>query len=246
MLYLILLYAPSFLCGMHVLRTGREMFWLWLMIIAPILAPAFYVFAVLLPEMLGGRTARRVGAAARQAIDPERELREAKQALGDTPSVGNRMRIAKAAAALGRWEEAEQNWRVCVQGQFADDPAVLYGHAIALVELGRHAESLAQLEKLRALGKEGETAAVALAFARAYEGLGRLEDADGPYRFAADRVPGLEAGARYVAYLVKAGRRGDAEVGLQEIDRRLAKIAPPLRSEARKWRDLAARAVQGT
>ncbi len=35
----------------------------------------------------------------------------------------------------------------------------------------------------------------------------------------------------------------DAEIGLSELDRRLQKIAPPLRPEARIWRDLAANAL---
>ena len=63
------------------------------------------------------------------------------------------------------------------------------------------------------------------------------------YRFAADRVPGLEAGGRYVAFMAKVGRKTDAEIGLSELDRRLSKIAPPLRPEARVWRDLAAKAL---
>ena len=37
--------------------------------------------------------------------------------------------------------------------------------------------------------------------------------------------------------------RQAAELGLAEIDRRLQKIAPPLRGEARQWRDLAASAM---
>ncbi|MGE0045360.1 MAG: tetratricopeptide repeat protein [Hyphomonadaceae bacterium] len=244
MLLLILSYLPSLLCGIHAVRTGRAQFWLWILVIGGPLGALIYVCAEIVPELLGGRTARRMGQAARHAIDPERELREAKHALEDTPSIANRMRIARAAAALNRWDEAEQHWRACVQGQFADDPAVLYGHAQSLIELGRFDEALKPLETLRGLGKEGETGQVALAFGRAYEGLGRLDDAAAPYRYAADRVPGLEAGARYVAYLAKAGLMEDARIGFSEIERRFAKIAGPLRAEARTWRDLAARAVE--
>lgn len=243
MIYLILTYLPSLLCGIHVVRTGREMFWLWLFIIGPLIAPAFYVLAVLVPSMLGGRTARNVGKAARQALDPERDYRNALHALEDTPTVGARMRVAQAAAALGRWSDAEAQWSQCLEGHWAEDPAILLGHAHALLELGRHQDALAQLEKLKALGREGETPVVALAFARAYEGLGRNQEADDAYRFAADRVPGLEAGGRYVAFMAKTGRRADAEVGLAELDRRLQKIAPPLRAEARIWRDIAARSL---
>jgi hypothetical protein len=243
MLLLILTYAPSVLCGIHVLRTGREMFWLWLFIIGPLIAPAFYLFAVLIPEWMGGRTARGLGRATQQVLDPDRDYRNAMRALEDTPTIGNRMKVAQAAAALGRWDDAEAQWAQCVDSHWAEDPAVLMGHANALLELGRYQEALTRLEQLKKLGREGETPVVALAFARAYEGLGRSQEADDAYRFAADRVPGLEAGGRYVAFMAKLGRREDAEIGLAELDRRLQKIAPPLRAEARVWRDIAAKAL---
>ncbi len=240
---LILSYLPSLLCGIHVVRTGREMYWLWLFAVAPMLAPAFYFFAVLLPEMMGGRTARGVGKAARKALDPERDYRAAMRALEDTPTIGNRMKLAQAAAALGRWDDSEAQWAQCVTGHWAEDPAILMGHANALLELGRWDQALKRLEQMKALGREGETPSVVLAFARAYEGLGRNTEADEAYRFAADRVPGLESGARYVAFMAKTGRREDAEIGMGEIERRLAKIAGPLRGEARVWRDMAAKAL---
>ncbi|MBL8545801.1 MAG: hypothetical protein JNL81_05015 [Hyphomonadaceae bacterium] len=243
MIGIILTYLPSLVCGIHVVRTGREMFWLWLFIIGPLIAPAFYFFAVLVPEWTGGSGARKVGRAARQALDPERDYRSAMRALEDTPTVGARMKVAQAAAALGRWSDAEAQWALAADGGWADDPPILMGHALSLLELGRHEEALARLEKLKALGSEGRTPAAALAFARAYEGLGRNEEADDAYRFAADRVPGLESGGRYVAFMAKTGRREDAEIGFAEIERRLAKIAPPLRPEARVWRDLAAKAL---
>lgn len=243
MLGLILHYLPALLCGIHVVRTRREMYWLWILVIGGSLGAAIYVLAVILPEMLGGRTARNVGAAARQALDPEREYRAAQRALEDTPTVGNRIKLAEAAATLGRWSEAEAVWAECAEGHWADDPAILFGHAAALLELGRFEEALAQLERLKAHGREAETPRATLAFARAYEGLGRNQEADAAYRNAADRVPGLEGGARYVAFMAKTGRRGDAEIGMAEIERRLAKIAPPLRAEARAWRDMAARAL---
>lgn len=240
---LILSYLPSLICGIHVVRNGRELYWLWIFAIAPMLGPAVYFFAVMGPDLTNGRTGRAISKAARNAIDPEREFRTAMRALEDTPTVGNRMKLAQAAEALGRWSEAEAQWAQCVDGHHAEDPAILMGHANVLLELHRHSEALARLEQVKALGREGETPIVALAFARAYEGLGRNQEADDAYRFAADRVPGLEAGARYVAFMAKTGRREDAEIGFGEIERRLGKIAGPLRAEARVWRDMAAKAL---
>lgn len=74
MLGIILFYLPSLLCGIHVVRTGREMYWLWLFVIGPLIAPAFYVLAVLVPQWMGGRTARGVGKVARPALDPRTRL----------------------------------------------------------------------------------------------------------------------------------------------------------------------------
>jgi len=243
MILLILSYLPALLCGIHVVRSGRELYWLWILVIAGPLGAAIYFLAIILPEMMGGRTARNVGKAARQAIDPERDYRNAMRALDDTPTAGNRMKVAQAAAALGRWSDAEAQWALAADGHWADDPAILKGHAESLLELGRHQDALKRLEQLRAQGSDGATPQVALLFARAYEGLGRNDEADQAYRFAADRVPGLESGARYVAFMAKTGRRDDAEIGLGEIERRYSKISPQLRGEARVWRDMAAKAL---
>lgn len=241
--YLILSYLPALICGIHVVRTGQNMYWIWLLIIGGPLGALIYFFAIMLPDLTGGRTARKVTGAAARLIDPEREYKQALKRLEETPTIDARMKAAHAAAAIGRWDDSERMWSGCATGRWAEDSTILLGHARALLELSRHGEALERLETLKSQGRDGETPQAALLFARAYEGLGRIEEAEDPYRFAADRVPGLEAGARYVAFMAKTGRRSDAETGLGELDRRLAKIAPALRGEARAWRDFAAKEV---
>lgn len=240
----LLLYVPSLLCGIHAVRSGRAQTWLWILVIGGPLGATIYVLAVMVPEWMGGRTARKLGSAAQKALDPERDYRAARAALDDADTVGNHMRLAQAAAALGRWPEAEASWARCVVGQFKDDPVVLLGHANALMELLRYEEALKRLQALSALGKENDTGPVALAYGRVYEGLGRLDEADAPYRFAADRVPGLEAACRYAAYLAKAGKQHEADLALAEIERRYQKINPELRRLDRQWMDMATKAVR--
>jgi hypothetical protein len=62
---------------MHVVRTGREMFWLWLFIIGPVIAPAFYFFAVLAAGDDGRPHRARRRQSGTQALDPERDYRNA-------------------------------------------------------------------------------------------------------------------------------------------------------------------------
>ena len=200
---------------------------------------------VILPGLTQGPTARRVGQTARETLDPTREYRQAKTACDDSPTVHNRMRLAKAAAALGRHDEAEGLYAEAAQGIHAEDPALLLGRAQAMVELGRNEEALGLLNRLDPDNERIRTPAATLAMGRALEGLGRIAEAETAYEWAAGRMPGLEAVGRYAAFLARHGRADEAREMLSEMDRRIAGANPQFRREGRQWRDLAARAMAG-
>jgi hypothetical protein len=226
----------------HVVRTNQQIFWIFVILFIPVLGSLVYLAAVVVPEMVGGTRAKRVGMAARDALDPGREYRTAKAAMADTATVHNRMRLAAAAAALGRHAEAEQLYGEAAQGIHADDPALLLGRANALIELGRAGEALPLVEKV-VQEQATRSPATALAQARVYEALGRYKEADVAYQWAAGRLPGLEALARYAAFLAHTGRKQEAADNLAEIDRRIERSNPQFRRESRPWRDLAAQAL---
>jgi hypothetical protein len=228
----------------HVVRSGREIFWIWIILVVfPPIGALVYFIAIVLPELLHGPTARKVGRAARESLDPMRSYRDAKTAHDLTPTVHNQMRLAAAAAELGRHDEAEALYAEAAQGVHAEDPALLLGRAKALVELNRPAEALGLLQQLAAQGKEGETPQAVLTFARAYDGLGRADEAARSYEWAAPRLPGLEGVARQAAFLARVGRKAEAAEALAEIDRRLGRANPHFQKEGRAWRDFAAEAI---
>ena len=232
----------SVLLCVHVVRTGKDMFWLWIILLFQPIGGLVYVIAILIPSLMGGPTVRKAREAARETLDPTREYRQAKEAAEDTPTVHNRMRHAAAAGELGKWDEAEAVYRAAAQGVHAEDPALAYGLARALVELGRYAEARPLLEKLEA--EHPRTPQTALQLARAYEGLGLMQQAEAPYQYAAARLPGLEGLARQAAFLARTGRKAEAEEALNEVDKRLARTNPRFQKEGRQWRDLAADAVR--
>jgi hypothetical protein len=240
-LYLLGLLFSIALC-VHVVRSGQNMMWLYLILFLSPIGGIIYVIAVLVPQWTGGPTARKAREAARETLDPGRDYRVAKQAADDTPTVHNRMRLAAAAGELGRWDEAEAVYRTAAQGVHAEDPALAYGLARSLVELGRYAEARPILEKLEA--EHPRTAQTALQLGRVYEGLGLTQQAEGPYQYAAARLPGLEGLARQAAFLANTGRKAEAQEALNEIDKRLARTNPRFQKEGRQWRDLAAEAVR--
>ena len=233
----------SIILCVHVVRTHQQMYWLWIILAFPYVGGLVYVLAVIAPEYLGGAKVRQVGQAARKVLDPQREYREATQAVQDTPTVANRARLAVAASGLGRHDEAERLYADALQGMYADDPLLLLGRANALIELNRPAEALPLLETLGALPNAGRTPHTALALGRVHHALGHEAEADTALRWAAAHLPGFEGMARYAVFLAQTGRKAEAQEALAEIDKRLAKTHSHFRKEARAWRDLAAAAV---
>jgi hypothetical protein len=242
---LLLTYVPAILLCWHCVRTGRDSFWIWIILMAPGLGSVVYIALNIVPEIFGGKTARSVAKAARETLDPHREYREAKQACEETPTVRNQSRLAAAAMAMGHYAEAEALWRTAAQGVHAEDPVLLLGLANARLELKRPAEALEVLEKLGKDEAHGRTPNAALALGRAYEDLGRLAEADGAYQWAAERMPGYEAMARYAGFMARHGRQAEAREMIADLDKRMANLKGNFRKEAQMWRDHAAAALSG-
>jgi hypothetical protein len=242
--FLLSLGVAILLCW-HVMKTGRDTFWLWIILMFQPIGGLVYFALNIVPDIFGGSAARNLGRAARQTLDPHREYREAKAACDDVPTVRNQSRLAAAAVRLGRYDEAEVLYRDAAVGIHADDPVLLLGRANALLELNRPAEALAVLERLGEDEANGRTAPAALALGRAYEGVGRIDEADTAYQWASQRLPGFEGLARYAAFMARHGRRDEAREAVAELDKRMDKLKPQFRKEARAWRDHAAEALRG-
>jgi hypothetical protein len=221
----------------HVIRTGRPNWWIFLILFAPFIGSGIYILLEILPNSGLMPNLRKVEQKVIKSIDPTRELRAAQEAFDLTPTIGNRLRLAEASENMNDWTGAETLYRDCLTGQYEDDPAALMGHARTLVELGRNQQALDRINQLRVLGREGPHEA--LIFARAAEGLGQSADAEEAYAFAAPRIPTLEAQARYIRFLRLAGKDVDATRELQEFDARLSRVPRHFQADARKWRTLA-------
>ncbi|WP_374572874.1 hypothetical protein [Phenylobacterium sp.] len=233
----------SIAMAVHVVRSGREWFWIWIILILQPLGGIIYFAAVVLPELMGGPTARKIGQSARSALDPHREYREAKAACEETPTAGAMSRLAAAAMHLGHYAEAEGLYARAAQGPHADDPVLLLGRAKVLIELNKPAEAHEVLQRLAAAGGALDEGEEALAIARALEGMGRNDEAEIAYQRAVERLPGLESLARHAAFMARTGRRAEAQEIVAELDRRVARTHPQFRKEGRAWRDLAAQAL---
>jgi len=133
--------AIAIFFAVHAVRTGRQMYWVFILIIAPFLGSLIYFFAEYLPEVRHSSVARKSARVVKSIVDPNRELREARLAFERTPTVDNRSRLAEALLARGDYAEAVDQFQ---------DVKFRRGLARAQLYAGRHADAAATLETLLA------------------------------------------------------------------------------------------------
>jgi hypothetical protein len=210
----------ALICAVHVVRTGQPMYWLLILFSFPLLGSAVYFFAVYLPNSRLDRGARRAVSAAAKALDPQREVRDARLAFEDAPTAQNRMRLAAALLDVGDAEQAATEYEACLRGPFAKDRQIRLGAARALVECQRWDEALGHLESLRADSADDHAEAVTLLTARALAGLGRQDEARVEYETAVARHGTYESKAEHAIWSHLGGDSATAA----RLDEELAKI----------------------
>jgi len=159
--------------AIHAVRTHQNMYWLLLLFVFPGLGSVVYFFAIYLPSLRDSRGARAASRAIKQIVDPQRAVREAREAFDRAPTVDHRMRLGAALLDTGNAAEALEHYQAAANGPFASDPALLEGLARAQVATGRHADAQATLEKLFAAHPQArDQSEPALLYARALSAIG--------------------------------------------------------------------------
>src|SRR5262249_5738728 len=137
------------LCAVHVVKTGRPYYWIYIVIFAPLVGMLAYFAVEILPDLLGTRTARSAVAGVGRALDPGKAVRVAERSLAMTPTTENKAALADAYLGVGRKQEAAALYRDTLTGVHANDPALMTGLARTEFALGNFAEVERVLDALR-------------------------------------------------------------------------------------------------
>lgn len=233
-------YVVSVLCAVHVVRSGRELYWIVLLLMAPWLGAIIYTLAVILPGQATHRRRRQAVNVARRAIDPDADLRAAEAQAEMSPTAANYKAVGDALMERGRHEAAVKAYDRALSGAVhATDPAFLASKAHALMLMCDYRAVIATLDKLREANPGWSNAYAHLDYAQAFEALG--DDARAIEEFGALAIyfPGEEARTRLGLLLEKAGRSEEAKTIWREM-MAAERAAPPLyRKQQREWLDIA-------
>ncbi|HEX2009953.1 MAG TPA: hypothetical protein VJN44_03350 [Roseateles sp.] len=210
-------------CAVHVVRTGQQLYWLFILFAFPLLGSLVYFFAIYLPSSRLERGARRAMSAAGRVLDPGRELREAREAFDATPTAQHQMRLAAALLDNGQAAEAALQYETCLKGPFASDPDMRCGAARAFLDAGRAAAALDHLETLRRERPDYRSDQIAVLRARTLAGLDRRDEARAAFEEALLRHGTFEAHAEYAIWALAIGDRATADRLQAEIDQKITR-----------------------
>ena len=216
----------ALLCAVHVVRSGQQLYWLFILFAFPLLGSVVYFFAVYMPNSRLDHGARKAVANAARALDPGRDVREARAAFDVSPSAQNQMRLAAALLNAGEPSEAAGLYEGALKGPFASDPDLRFGAAQAYVECQRYAAALPHLQALRTERPEFRPDQVLLLLARSYAGTARSAEARESFEEAVRRFGSFESHAEYSIWALATGDAATAARLQTEIDRQIKQWNP--------------------
>lgn len=230
-------------CVVHLFRNHRNTLWLWAILLLPIAGSAAYAVVEILLPLFQRREVRAVKTAAVRKLDPDRELRAAREAVDVADTAANRTALADALAEAGNWGEAVRHYREAVAKTPGQDRGARLKLARACLEAGNTAEARRLLEELPQSASPSENDRAALLLARSLEALGEADRAIALYGELGERIPGAEAQCRHAALLMAQGRSGDAVPLLEEAERRARRLDKMERRKEAEMYDWAARTL---
>lgn len=240
MLVLALLTIFQVVLIVHVIKTGRNFLWIWVLLLLPAgVGGLAYLAVEILPELFRSRTAQRTARGLRRAMDPGAQLRRYENEARVTGNVASRQRYAEELARHGRYDEAIAQYEQALGGLYEHDPNLMLGLAQAQFGKGDARAARTTLDELIRQNPNFRSPDGHLLYARALEAEGNKPKALEEYRALAPSYPGAEAAVRYAQLLESQGQRAEAQRVARELLEQ-ARIAPGhYRRAQRVWLDAA-------
>lgn len=230
-------------CAVHCVRNSRNGLWLMVIIFLSIPGCLAYALFEILPHYSGRRDVRHLKSAALRKIDPDRQVRAAREALDVADTAANHIALADALVEQEGYREAIAHYRSAMDRMPASDRATQLKLAQAELEAGNAAEACRLLESLPESGSPRANDEATLLLARALEETGDKARALRLYEEVGQRLPGGEAQCRQAALLMSIGRPRDAEAVLGDVERIVRKLDRFERSKHAEMYDWATRSL---
>jgi hypothetical protein len=231
----ILLFIIQAAFAVHVIRTGRETYWIFIIMGIPALGCALYFFTQVLPDSRNNYTVRKTGNQLLKAIDPERELRARKEELAVVDTVENRLKLADECIEAGLYDEAIPLLQKTLDTTHENDPYMLLKLAQALFGKQDYQETVNTLELLIEKNPDFQSHDGHLLYARSLEALHRTDEALQEYKALAVSYPGEEGRIRYAQLLQQTNQPDEARRVFEDVLTRTKRAPKYYAKKEKQW-----------
>ncbi len=216
-------------CVIHLLRSRREYWWLWV-ILVPVVGPVAYFVVAIWPDL---RRSRRIRAAA-VILAPKVPIKRLAANLAFADTGENRTALGEAYAAAGRFADALKTYEPCLRSPLKENLHFLTALARARMGAGDAAGAREALEKINPLLRERLPERTLLRAVCA-DALGDAGAAGRLYREAVEIWSGAEARARYGKFLLARGDAAGAAAQFRELIAHADLSDRAYRGREREW-----------
>ena len=229
----------------HIIKTGRNTSWVFIVLFFPLIGSLAYFIIELLPELTNTRTARTAQRSLAKAVDPDKALREATDQYALARTAQNAMMLASQHLQRANYSDAKDIYQRALSGVHSDDPDLLIGLAQAHFGLAEYAEVITCLDTLKEKNPAKTSQDGHLLYARALEALGQVDKALHEYETLVGYYTGPEPSCRLGALLKTQGRHDEAKALFESVLARSKTAGRHYNTIYKEWIAQARRDAQG-
>lgn len=216
--YFIAILLLQLFCIVHIIRTDTQKLWILGIVFLPLLGSLAYLILEVLPSLAGNRRMRHAKKTAVSRIDPDREVRAARERLAITDSLANQIALADALTARGKYGEAIGLYEAAASNEIASDNRLSVKYAEALLYDGKSQKALDVLDDIETPDSPRDAKRYLYVKARCLEELERTDEASDIYETLLKQSADDEIRCRYAAVLLADGHEGRARELLEEVE----------------------------
>lgn len=202
---------------LHIVKTGRNTTWIWIVVMLPVAGSIAYVIVELLPDLLGSRNGRKAGRALQDVINPNKDINKATRDYTISDNIENRMKLANELLEKDKYDEAADLYKQCLTGMYQKDAYMMFGLAQAQYGLGDYSQVESTLNDLIGYNPDFKNADAHLLYAKTQVKLGKIDLAIEEFEALHEHYPGPEATYRYAVLLKENGQSDKANELFESI-----------------------------
>lgn len=220
-------------CMVHVLRTGRPYWWIWIIFGFPIFGMAAYLFFEVRPSL--GRGKLNLPAILWRLKSSAERIRLRQDALDDASTIKNRLLLADELHLAGQYDRECAVVVEGLRGPFADDANLLLRLAEAQLSAGRAGEAAQLLDRIVPERSSDFLLRLKLLRARIFSALGQSRDSETLFRELVAANKSEAPRYYYAEFLLRQDRPGEAIPILKDILYQYRRGTPVWRFKEKPW-----------